>query len=71
MRNIHTFYSFCSETKTTLKNKVYFSHTYKKNLWLLEGKKQGIWDGHVHTAIIKMSNQQRPTVQHRELGSML
>ena len=26
-----------------------------------------VWDGHVHTAIFKMNNQQRPTVQHREL----
>ena len=32
---------------------------------------QGVWDGHVHTAIFKMDNQQGPTVQHRELCSML
>ena len=30
-----------------------------------------VWDGHVHTAIFKMDNQQGPTVQHRELCSML
>ena len=30
-------------------------------------------DGHLgcHTAVFKMDNQQRPTVQHRELCSML
>ena len=27
--------------------------------------------GHAHTAIFKMDNQQGPTVQHRELCSML
>ena len=32
---------------------------------------QGVWDGHVHTAIFKMDNQQGPTVQHRELCSVL
>ena len=32
---------------------------------------QGVWDGHVHIATFKMNNQQRPTVQHRELCSML
>ena len=31
---------------------------------------QGVWDGHVHTAIFKMDNQQGPTVQHRELCLM-
>ena len=42
------------------------------NLWLLgaggglrmEGKdSQGIWDGHVHTVIFKIDNQQGPTVK--------
>ena len=32
---------------------------------------QGVWDGHVHTAIFKIHNQHGPTVQHRELCSML
>ena len=27
-------------------------------------------DGHVHTAVFKMDNQQGPTVEHRELYSM-
>ena len=30
-----------------------------------------MWDPHVHTAIFKMDNQQRHTVEHRELCSML
>ena len=32
---------------------------------------QGVWDSQVHTAIFKMDNQQGPTVQRRELCSML
>ena len=36
-----------------------------------ERDSQGVWDGHVHIATFKMSNQQRPTVQHMELCSML
>ena len=32
---------------------------------------QGVWDGHGHTAIFKMDNQQERTVYHRELCSML
>ena len=31
----------------------------------------GVWDGHVHTAIFKMHNQQGFTVQHMEFCSML
>ena len=31
----------------------------------------GVWDGHVHTAIFKMDNQQGPTAWHREVCSML
>ena len=26
------------------------------------GKEQGVWDGHVHTAIFKIDNQQGPAV---------
>ena len=36
-----------------------------------EGDRLGIWDGHVHTAIFKMDNQQGPTVQHGEFCSIL
>ena len=31
----------------------------------------GVLEGHVHTAICKMDNQQGPIVQHMELCSML
>ena len=32
---------------------------------------QGVWDGHIHTAMFKMDNKQGPTVQHMELCSVL
>ena len=32
---------------------------------------QGVWNGHVHTAVFKMDNQQGPPVQHRDLCSVL
>ena len=32
---------------------------------------QGVWNGHVHTTVFKMDNQQGPTVEHRELCSVL
>jgi len=32
---------------------------------------QGVWDRHVCTAIFNVDNQHRPTVEHRELCSML
>ena len=42
------------------------------NLGLPEGRDSyGVWDGHVHTAIFKMDNQQGPTVQRMELYLML
>ena len=31
---------------------------------------QGAWDGHAHTAIFTMENQQGPAAAHRELCSM-
>ena len=31
----------------------------------------GIWDGHTHTAICERDDQQGPSVEHRELCSML
>ena len=31
----------------------------------------GVWDWHMHTTIYKIDNQQGPTVQHRELYSIL
>ena len=48
------------------------SQTQKTNLWLPGRREsQGVWDGHVRTAIFKMNNQQGPTVQHMELCSVL
>ena len=31
------------------------------------GDSQGVWDGHAHTAVFNMENQQGPTGQHRDL----
>ena len=42
------------------------SQTYKTNMIYRGRNSQGVWDGHVDTAIFKMDNQQGPTVQHRE-----
>ena len=33
--------------------------------------KLGVWDYHIHTTIYKIDNQQGPTVQHKELYSVL
>ena len=35
------------------------------------GRELGFCDGHVHTAIFKIGNQQGPTLQHMELYSTL
>ena len=35
------------------------------------GDSQGVWDGHVHTAIFKMDDQKGPNVQHRKQCLML
>ena len=48
----------------------------RTNLWLPEGRmgerdSQGLWNGHVHTAIFKMDNQEGTSEQHMELCSML
>ena len=32
---------------------------------------QGLWEGHVHTALFKVDNQQGPIVQHMQLSSIL
>ena len=44
-----------------------------QNEFMVLGAKdsQGFGVGHVHTAIFKMDNQQRPTVQYMKLCSML
>ena len=47
------------------------------NLWLPGGRmgaraiSYGVWDGHIHTTISEISNQQGPTVERMELCSML
>ena len=46
------------------------------NLWSPGKKDLGrdtwrVWDGHGHTAVFNMDNQQEPAVQHRELCSIL
>ena len=48
----------------------------RTNLQLPVGKSvgedsQGVWDQQVHTAILKMDNQQGHTVERRELCSIL
>jgi len=35
------------------------------------GKREGVWDGHVYTALFKMDNQQKPIVDHKKFSSML
>ena len=44
-------------------------------LWLpvekSSGRRMGPGGEHAHTAVVKMDNQQGPTVQHRELCAML
>ena len=48
------------------------SLTLKTNLHRQRGRdSEGLWEGHVHTAVFKMDNQQRPIVQHMELSSGL
>ena len=45
------------------------THRLRERTFGYQGEKdegrdsQGVWDGHVHTAIFKMNNQQRPTIQ--------
>ena len=46
------------------------SQTQKMNSWLPgERDSQGVWEGHVHTVMFKMDNQQGPILQH--MDSML
>ena len=35
---------------------------FKNALTVANGKGEGVWDGHVHTAVFKTDNQQEPTV---------
>ena len=53
------------------------SQTQKTDLWLPKVEagcgrdKLGVWDQQIHTTIYKIDKQQGPTVQHRELQSIL
>ena len=42
----------------------------ENELMVANRKGEGVWDGHVHTALFKTDNQQEPTAQHREVCSM-
>ena len=44
-------------------------HTFVPLSWMWI--KKPVWDWYVHSAVFKMDNHQGPTVQHRELCSML
>ena len=61
-----------NDTNKLTKQKM-IQQTWRTNLvWLLRGRdSQGVWDGHVHSAVFKMDNQQGPTGQHKELCSVL
>ena len=60
-----------SETPTLIHlSSVCYVLLYKQLfLTVLQEYSPGVWDGHVHTALFKMDNQQRPAVEHRELCS--
>ena len=46
------------------------SQTQRMNLQLPGRDSLGVGDCHVYTGIFKIENQQGPTAQHRELGSI-
>ena len=47
--------------QTNLFTKQKETHRLRKQTWLPGGgSSQGLWEGHVHTAIFKIDNQQRP-----------
>lgn len=53
------------------------THRLIKRTYGCQGNKDGgrdrygIWDGHAHTAICELDDQQGPSVEHRELCSAL
>ena len=54
------------------KQKETHSQTQKMNSWFSGGlDSYGFWEDHVHTAIFKMDNPQKPIAQYMELCSML
>ena len=55
---ISLIYRIFKNEQINLYTKQRDSRTQKINLWLPGGRdSQGIWDGHVHTAICKTDNQ--------------
>ena len=49
------------------------THRLRKQTYGFQGgrESQRLWEGHVHTIIFKMDNQQGPIIQHMELSSVL
>ena len=45
------------------------THGYWGKLWGRDS--QGVWDGHVHTVVFKMDNQQGPTVSSGMLFNVM
>ena len=43
---------------------------HREGWWGLVRGSYQVWDGHVHTTVFEMHNQQEPAVQHRELCSV-
>ena len=41
---------------------------FENELMVARWTGQRLWEGRVHAAIFKMENQQKPTVEHRELA---
>ena len=54
--------------QTNLQNRMRLTDL-ENELTVAKGKGQGLWEGHVHTAIFKMDNQQGPTycIAHESL----
>ena len=61
--------------QVNLRTKQKQAHRPENELTVPRGKgggrdSRGVWDGHGHTAVFNMENQQGPAVQHRGLCSM-
>ena len=69
------YYSKYSENNSLSGNSLtkYFSQTcrLREQTYDCQGGRdsQGIWEGHVHTALFNMNEQQGPTVYHMEFSS--
>ena len=56
--------------QTNLQNRMRLTDL-ENELTVAKGKGQGLWEGHVHTAIFKMANQQGPSTYYIKFCSML